>query len=195
MAKAQGSTVNLLVAPTSGNNSSANWWSSASETDTVDRPRSVASNRRALCQVIGDSSPANSRVKLQSQGESIVKAKSFHSFSRKSRSAWFALLCATSLVSEQAWAVYCDGTVSSIAADNYGRVFVAYGSVPIQQICSISTHVGGTTVEGCRSWLAILMSAQAQSRTVRVYYSQQDPNSCSLLQSWGTYQPYFIQTL
>jgi hypothetical protein len=77
-------------------------------------------------------------------------------------------------------------------------VYVQYGAFGIQNICSISPSSDAIQPEGCKAWYALLLAAQAQQRAIRIYYEETVPGnapSCSALQGWGSYKPYFMQTL
>ncbi len=93
----------------------------------------------------------------------------------------------------------CDGQVTSIGLnDNAGRVWVAYGAIGIQAICEVDATYNGVLANTCKAWLALLMAAQAQQRTIRLYYystTAGNPASCAGFQAWGAYSPYFIQTI
>ena len=105
------------------------------------------------------------------------------------------------LLCESAVAVgyYCDGKVTQVGLNNGdGRLWVSYGSIGWQQICAIGGAVNGVQADSCRGWLSLLLSAQAQDRTVRFYYYSDTPGnpaSCAGFQSWGTYSPYFVHTV
>jgi hypothetical protein len=94
-------------------------------------------------------------------------------------------------------AYWCDGQVSSVGLDQ-GSVYVQYGAYGIQSICSLNPSSNAIQPEGCRAWYAMLMSAHAQQRAVRIYYEESTSGnapSCNALQQWGSYKPYFMQIL
>ena len=96
-------------------------------------------------------------------------------------------------------AFFCDGQVTSIGLnDSTGRLWVSYGSIGIQQICEVSATANGIAADTCKAWFALLTAAQAQQKTIRMYYYSETPGnpaSCAGFQTWTTYAPYFVHTL
>ena len=67
-----------------------------------------------------------------------------------------------------------------------------------QVMCEVSAAANGVTADTCKAWLALLTAAQAQQKTIRMYYNTDtsgNPTSCAAFQVWGTSTPYFIHTL
>jgi hypothetical protein len=90
---------------------------------------------------------------------------------------------------------FCDGQVTSVGINNNATLLVSYGPYQFHGICTF-----GATAhpEACRAWDALLLSAQAQGKTIRVYYDSSvsgNPSTCSGLAAWGSYGAYFVQTL
>lgn len=115
-----------------------------------------------------------------------------------------AFVCLTALFSlpqpALADAYYCEGQVNGLGLNNNtGRLWVSYGAIGMQAICDVDATFNGTSPNACKAWLALLTAAQAQQKTIRLYYDSTtggNPTSCAGFQSWAsTYSPYFIQTL
>jgi hypothetical protein len=103
------------------------------------------------------------------------------------------LACATA----SAVNFYCDGKITSVGMNGGGgNLWVSYGQHGVQSVCSIGAPTSLTQADTCRGWLAMLLAAQAQGKTIRIYYDSVNgnPNSCSF-QAWEVYKPHFLQTL
>lgn len=92
---------------------------------------------------------------------------------------------------------YCDGLITTVGL-NSSLLYVGYGTVPIQSVCSVTGTVNGIPPETCRSWQALILSAQAQGRKVRFSYDSAtsgNPASCAEFQTWAAAAPYLVITL
>ncbi len=77
----------------------------------------------------------------------------------------------------------CEGRVAYLGVDNGLHVSNGYG---IHKICSLSEQP-----EKCNAWLSMAMSAQAQDRSVAIYYrdstgKQSNSTTCSSVGNWVT---------
>lgn len=105
-----------------------------------------------------------------------------------------AFVCLSTLLSlpqpALADAFYCDGQVIAIGSTaNTGRLWVSYGAIGMQAICEVDATFSGTHANACKAWLALFTAAQAQQKTIRLYYDSAtggNPTSCAGFQSWAS---------
>jgi len=86
----------------------------------------------------------------------------------------------------------CEGPIAAVAVHDGGLVLVRQGTLnsPIWDICSINSDTSHEAdAATCKSWLAILMSAQKTGSTVHLYMRT---TACSL-HDWGTADVYYIE--
>jgi hypothetical protein len=91
-------------------------------------------------------------------------------------------------------AAICEGPIGAVGLWSDGRVFVRQGTAgvnsPIWEICNINNSAGyEPNVLTCKSWLAILMSAQKTRTTVQLYTR----SSACTLGDWGFADVYYLE--
>lgn len=89
-------------------------------------------------------------------------------------------------------AAICQGPIAAVGVHDDGQLLVRQGTLnsPIWMICSLDNSTGyEANVATCKSWLAILMSAQKTGTTVHLYTRS---SACNL-NDWGTADVYFIE--
>ncbi len=109
------------------------------------------------------------------------------------KSLFIAAVTAT-MFCTSARAAICEGPIGAVAVWADGRVYVRQGTAglnsPIWEICNINNSTGyEPNVTSCKSWLAILMSAQRTGATVQIYTRS---TACNLL-DWGRADVYYIE--
>ena len=89
-------------------------------------------------------------------------------------------------------ATECDGTVSQVIHDTPGGITI----VPsfkggYIQVCNTITVWKGVPVDVCKSWLAMLLTAQVSKSSIRIYYT--DTFTCNTMATFGDApSPWFI---
>jgi hypothetical protein len=95
-------------------------------------------------------------------------------------------------------AMNCEGPVANVGLSNAGELWVSYGTIGIQRICSTTSTVNSIDPGVCRSWYALLLATRSQHRSVRIYYTEGapgNPTACSGFQSWYPYTAYFLEAI
>jgi hypothetical protein len=77
----------------------------------------------------------------------------------------------------------CIGPVTGVTVGPSGVVSGAnIGGISWGYFCSVSTPENGASVDACRAILALLMSAEAQGKSVEIWFS--DGLTCATRPSW-----------
>jgi hypothetical protein len=91
----------------------------------------------------------------------------------------------------------CRVKLSNVTPDLNGTVYFsgltgANGAVGTigwqwQAVCSVSTIKSGVQTEACKSWLSTALTAQAQGKTLFMFYDdvQNNGQDCSLFPGWN----------
>lgn len=88
-------------------------------------------------------------------------------------------------------AATCEGTLSYLALNSWGSVYVNVG-FGIWAVCGVRTTytAGGITIEPetCRAWYAAFLAAQRSGGSIRLYFN--DPiASCAAVGNWVVPNP------
>jgi hypothetical protein len=97
-----------------------------------------------------------------------------------------ALTLAFAIASQSALAVdySCDGPVTGVTVGPGGHVAAANaGGQQWGYFCQLTGTTNGITPETCRGILALLLTAQASGKSVRLWY--RDDNNCSTYRGWN----------
>jgi hypothetical protein len=105
----------------------------------------------------------------------------------KLRRGIFGALAAFGMTAESVAAVYhCDGVPQGVSVGPGGQVLVmTFGSHPFtySHWCNVTVTTSGVAPETCRAMLTIFLSAEAQGKTVRVWFD--DASTCATRGSWS----------
>jgi hypothetical protein len=116
--------------------------------------------------------------------------------SRKVGSKLFKMLFMATLTATMfctsARAAICEGPIAAVALWADGRLHVRQGTLnsPIWSICNVNNSTGyEASVVACKSWLAILMSAQKTGTTLQIYTRS---TACDLA-DWHIADVYYLE--
>lgn len=109
-----------------------------------------------------------------------------------------AIIVAAAIIAgfpDPSWAnTECAGTISFLAADNAGNVYVDLG-YGIWEVCNVSQEItaNGLTVttDSCKAWYAALLAAEQAGTSATLYFYSSA--SCASYGSWVSPSPYFVQ--
>jgi hypothetical protein len=92
----------------------------------------------------------------------------------------FVLLAISSYVSAD---YNCEGKITYLGVDNALRVNNGYG---VHTLCSLDVD---SQKDKCKAWLSMALSAQAQNRTIAIYYrdstgKQSSTEVCNSVGNW-----------
>jgi hypothetical protein len=78
----------------------------------------------------------------------------------------------------------CDGPVNGVTVGPGGHVSAASaGGQQWGYFCQLGTTTNGVSPDTCKGILAVLLSAQASGKSIRIWY--RDDNNCSTNRGWN----------
>lgn len=95
-------------------------------------------------------------------------------------------------------AVNCEGAINNFQVTASGGVQVTsseiWGNGVGRAVCYVSTEWKGVTVDACKAWVSILLSARVTQNPIKVQYS--DGAVCNEIETWGNaIAPSMIDTM
>lgn len=93
----------------------------------------------------------------------------------------------------------CTGAINTVAADNWGQLFVRHGGRGYWFLCNVQADgaFGGVQISAatCRSWQAILMAAQKTGSPVQLHIQSASTNAadCGTQGNWVSPGVYFVE--